>query len=64
MSMNFPPAPQSMKPRVVIDGEMDDKGGFWVSFASADWFHRGCPQAEARGVRSRPDAEWQEWFVL
>lgn len=47
----------------VIDGDMDRNGGFWVSFAEADW-----ARGEGRGVmdggkRRRPDAQWEEWFV-
>ncbi|KAF2106005.1 hypothetical protein BDV96DRAFT_694484 [Lophiotrema nucula] len=57
----------------VIDGNMDEKGGFLVTFAYVTWIRtevslRGLRIEDVKGLRGvqtkRDDAQWQEWFVL
>jgi hypothetical protein len=45
----------------VIDGDMDEKGGFWVAFAYADWAKTYVMNFDRR---RRLDAQWDEWLVL
>jgi hypothetical protein len=44
-----------------IDGDMDDKGGFWVAFSYTDWA-RTYKMVFDR--RRRMDSQWDEWFVM
>ncbi|KAF2467052.1 uncharacterized protein BDR25DRAFT_336206 [Lindgomyces ingoldianus] len=47
----------------VIDGNMDQNGGFWVIFALASWVQER-EFSRASGERRRLDSQWEEWFVL
>ncbi|KAF2464470.1 uncharacterized protein BDR25DRAFT_242370 [Lindgomyces ingoldianus] len=52
-----------------IHGDMDENGGFWVSFTSASWMLKGrVPRDPSRrrghGSPMWPDSEWDEWFVM
>jgi len=44
-----------------IDGDMDDRGGFWVAFSYADWAQT---QKMVFDRRRRLDSQWDEWIVL
>jgi hypothetical protein len=44
-----------------IDGDMDDKGGFWCAFSYADWARTHHMVFDRR---RRLDAQWDEWIVL
>jgi hypothetical protein len=48
----------------VIDGDMDQNGGFWVIFALANWVQAGSQLERGDKERRRLDAQWEEWFVL
>lgn len=48
----------------VIDGNMDQNGGFWVIFALANWVLAGSQFLRGNNERRRLDAQWEEWFVL
>lgn len=47
----------------VIDGNMDRNGGFWVTFALADWVRKGALGSAGRRT-GRQDAQWEEFFVI
>ena len=50
----------------LIDGNIDENGGFWVSFTTASWISRGrVPRKSSRRRGDRnPESEWDEWFVM
>ena len=62
------PAKKSRLWCAVPDSNMDRNGGFWVSFAWAWWVQeqreKGAVFSERDRLMRRPDAQWEEWFVL